>query len=59
MKNKIETELIYGEIAHDWSYLRPITYVPRWRVALEMIAFIAILSALVYGLLWLASIGAL
>jgi hypothetical protein len=57
--NNIETELIGGEIVHDWSYLRPITYVPVWRRALEMIAFIVILSAFLYGLLWLASIGAL
>ena len=56
--NNIETELIGGEIAHDWSYLRPVPYVPLWRRALEMLGFILILCAFVYGLLWLASIGA-
>jgi hypothetical protein len=58
MKN-IQTELIGGEISHDWSYLKPIKYVPLWRRTLEMIAFAVILSAFIYGLLWLASIGAL
>ena len=57
--NNIQTELIGGEVAHDWSYLRPIKYVPLWRRTLELIAFAVILSAVVYGLLWLASIGAL
>lgn len=57
--NKVETELIYSEIEHDWSYLKPIKYVPMWRVALEMIAFAALVSVFVYGLLWLASVGAL
>lgn len=54
----IETELVSGEIAHDWSYLKPIKYVPLWRRTLEMIAFAVVLSAIIYGLLWLASIGA-
>lgn len=58
MKNNLETELVSGAVEHDWSYLKPIKYVPLWRRTLEMIAFIAILSALIYGLLWLASIGA-
>jgi hypothetical protein len=56
---KLEKELISSEISHDWSYLRPVQYVPLWRRAIEMIAFAVIVSALVYGILWLASIGAL
>lgn len=56
--NNIETELLSSEIAHDWSYLKPIKYVPLWRRTLEMVAFAVILSALVYGLMWLISIGA-
>jgi hypothetical protein len=58
MKNNIDTELVGGGIENDWSYLRPVTYVPMWRVALEMIGFILIVGGLLYGLLWLASIGA-
>jgi hypothetical protein len=56
--NNIETELVSSEVSHDWSYLKPIKYVPLWRRVLELIAFAAILSALIYGILWLASIGA-
>jgi len=59
MRQNLEVELIGGEIAHDWSYLKPIKYVPLWRRTVELIAFAVILSGFIYGLLWLASIGAL
>ncbi|HMH13492.1 MAG TPA: hypothetical protein VK578_10325 [Edaphobacter sp.] len=56
---KLDTELISSEIAGDWSYLRPVKYLPLWRRIAEGIAFAVIVSALIYGLLWLASVGAL
>ena len=56
---KLDTELIGNEIASDWSYLRPVKYVPVWRRVAEGIAFAFVLSVIVGGLLWLASIGAL
>ena len=58
MKN-IDTELISSEIAGDWSYLRPVKYIPLWRRIVEGIAFAFVLSVIVGGLLCLASIGAL
>ncbi len=58
MKN-IDTELISSEIAGDWSYLRPVKYIPLWRRIIEGIAFAFVISVIVGGLLGLASIGAL
>jgi hypothetical protein len=58
MKN-LETELISSEIAGDWSYLRPVKYLPLWRRIVEGIAFAIVISVIVGGLLWLASVGAL
>jgi hypothetical protein len=51
--------LVDSAFEHDWSYLKPVKYVPIWRTALETIAFAAIVSALIYGILWAVSIGAL
>jgi hypothetical protein len=56
---KLDTELISGEIAGDWSYIRPVKYVPLWKRIAEGIAFAVLMYGLLYGLLWLASIGAL
>jgi len=44
-----DTELIGSEIEHDWSYLKPVRYVPVWQGVIEGIAFVLILSALLYG----------